>query len=613
MPSSATKTLAPTRGTVEDLQRALFSDDYVRIHEPWRKLISTEEFRYQAALTPDARLALSYARLGVLNGAVESVPDLVSDPYRLASMHEWLGTADGGMTTVAGIHYNLCLGTLFDHELLDRDGARRPDVAELIALRRTGTYLVTEHGHGNDAPSLETTATFDPTHDEFVLHTPTSAAQKFMPNTSPVGGPKTGLVAARLISGGHDHGVFLFLTPLTGPTGPLPGVRIRELPERIGNPVDHCLTAFDHVRVPRTALLESSHGRLSADGVFVTDIDKVHRRFLQAIGRVTTGKLCITAGAVGATRTALAIAVRYAGHRHISGFSADERVPILAHRSHHGRLLKAMATSYAMTFLHRAVLRSWAEQRDTDRRDIERLIAITKGWITWQTRTILVECRERCGAAAMFPVNGIADLAVNVEGAITAEGDNLPIWCKAASEMLLGHPVPTPETSTRPGSRDDLTDPWRCRDLLAAAERIWRGRARTRLMEGPADDLLGRWNAAVDPAVAMVAAHARLQAADAFLAAADRAQDPTAHNLLRKLYLLFALQQITEQSGDLLADGHLTAHQVRQIPDAIDDLIGELAPNMMTLVEAFNLPEEVIGQIPIANDANAGLPAQEAG
>ena len=69
------------------------------------------------------------------------------------------------------------------------------------------------------------------------------------------GGPKSAVVAARLLVDGEDQGVFLFLTPLSDERGHLPGVRVRRLADRTGTPVDHCLTSFDHVRLPREAML----------------------------------------------------------------------------------------------------------------------------------------------------------------------------------------------------------------------------------------------------------------------------------------------------------------------------------------------------------------------
>ncbi|MFI2346289.1 acyl-CoA dehydrogenase [Streptomyces sp. NPDC019443] len=125
--------------------------------------------------------------------------------------------------------------------------------------------------------------------------------------------------------------------------------------------------------------------------------------------------------------------------------------------------------------------------------------------------------------------------------------------------------------------------------------------------ERPAPGAFGeptaRWNETSAAALEMVSAHARLQATDAFLAAAVQAADPTARFLLHSLCRLFLLKQLSQHTGDLLAEEHLTVHHVRALPMAIDTVIAELAPHMMILVEAFDLPAEVLSAIPIANGA----------
>ncbi|WP_405465347.1 acyl-CoA oxidase [Streptomyces jietaisiensis] len=631
-----------------DLTRLLFAGpDPDRTHGTWRRLLGGPAFTYRPGLAPAERAALSYERLRLLNDVLTAEDPaaparFAADPHRLAALHEWIGPVDGGLTTLASIHYNLFLGSLVDHDL-----AHDHDLSAFTAMRRVGTFLCTELEHGNDVAAMETVAVLDRERGGFDLHTPTPGAAKFMPNTSLTGGPKTAVVAARLLVDGEDQGIFLFLTPLSDEHGHLPGVRVRRLPDRTGTPVDHCLTSFTHVRLPHEALLQGEHGRLTPEGSLTSVLGNRRKRFLRSIGRVTMGKLCMSAGTLGMARAALTIAVRHAHSRRISGPRAGERLPVAAHRSHHGRLLDALATAYAMTFLHREVVdrfaglgdgegdrTDWAagaagagredradgtsrenradgtgrgdredrEDREDrgDREEIERLAAVAKGWITWQARDIAIECRERCGAQGLFPANGISDLPANIEGGITAEGDNLVIWVKAASEMVFGHTVPLPPARTAPG---DVDDPAFLRDLLTHAESLWQKRARTALREGPSGDPTGRWNATSTPALEMVEAHACRTAADAFLTAADRATDPTARALLRALCRVFLLRRLREHTGDLLAEGLLTPDQVRALPRALDTATAEAAPHLPTLAEAFDLPPDLLATIPLASGA----------
>ncbi|MFJ3903229.1 acyl-CoA dehydrogenase [Streptomyces sp. NPDC090025] len=588
-----------THSGTEELTRLLFDgDDRERVHGEWRRLIAADAFAHRPGLSPTERTELSYERLRLVNDTVAGAgaEALTYDARRLAALHEWTGFVDGGVCTLASIHYNLFLGSLLDH-----DGYRR-DLTAYTAMERTGTFLCTELAHGNDVAALETVATLDPETGGFVLDTPNPGARKFMPNTSLTGGPKTAVVAARLMIDGADQGVFLFLTPLSDAAGHLPGIRVRQLPDRTGTPVDHCLTSFEGVRLPREAMLEAAHGRLDKDGRLSSNLGNRRKRFLRSVGRVTLGKLCMSGGTLGMARAALAIAVRYAHHREVAAPKAGERIPLTAHRSHTGRLLRSLGTAYAMTFLHRAVLDRWAEHDPTDagqRDEVERLIAVAKGWITWQARDITIEARERCGAQGLFPANGLADLPLNIEGGITAEGDNLVIWAKAASELVFAHEAgparePSPDVA-------DLTDLGFLRDLHACVERVWQTRARAALRGGPSGDPIGRWNETSGAALDMVAAHARVAAADAFLAAVARATEPRTRQLLEQLARLFLLHELRPHTGDLLAAGHLTPAHVEALHPATEQTVAALTPHLLTLVDAFDLPPEFLAATPIAN------------
>lgn len=575
----------------ETMAQALFGPDdvFAEVHEPWRQMLEEPTLHYDPSLSPAERTAESYRRLRLVNSRVQSPMELACDPVKLAALHEWLAIPDTALTTLASIHFNLFLGSLAEHHDTGRD------LDDLFGMRSVGVFLTTEVGHGNDAAALETTAHRDPSSGQFTLNTPGASAQKFMPNSSTLGGPKQAVVAARLISDGRDHGPVLFLVPLTDADGPLPGIRIRQLPERIGQPVDHSLTSFDHVQLPPDAMLQADHAQLDADGTFTSQVASGRKRFLRAISRVTPGKLAMSAASCGISRSALTIAIRYAHHRHISA-PRGTTVPIAAHTSHHERLISKLATTYAMTLLTRQTMKTWVEHDKATLAAAEREVAITKAWVTWQGRQVVTEMRERCGAHGMLPLNGLAHHAGNLDGAITAEGDNLAISVKAAAEMLreptLRRTVTV--TSLKDASLRDL------HDLLIAAQAIAHHRAQDRLRD-TTEHGLGWWNAACLPALEAVSTYAVRQAAGAFLNAIETCEEPQGRYLLEELACLFMLREVERRSGVLMAHGHLDAEAVQELPDAIDITIATLAPHMQTCADAFRVPEAYLASIPIAN------------
>ncbi|MEU9761745.1 acyl-CoA dehydrogenase [Streptomyces sp. NPDC047987] len=595
-----------------DLTRALFDGQFDQIHRPWRDFFSTSTFHHRE-LPPEDRMELSYERLRHLNKLLLDSPHspetLAQDPSRLTALHEWVGPVDPGLGTILTIHYNLFLGSLTNFE--DTNGY---DLRPYVAMDRTGVFLCTERAYGNNAPQLKTTSTWDPASREFVLHTPGPGAAKFMPNTSSTGGPKTALVAARLIVADQDEGVHLFLVDLhddaTGES--LPGISIERLPQTASAPLDHCMTTFTRLRLPYEAMVQSDRGRLTPEGIYTSTVGGALKRFHSSLGRVTDGKLCMQASLLGTTRHALTVAVRYAHTRHTSSGTRGGSVPLWHHRSHHAPLLEALATTYAATFLHRSAVRSW-EQATTaeERADAERLAAITKGWITWRGREVMDECRERCGAQGLFLANGIAFQRAAGEGAITAEGDNKVIWIKAGMELVMGH-FTGKKLSPQPS---DLSAPESLQELLGDVARIWRDRAAERLRgteETPqeTDDGATRprrrsrrpGNAlqrTVLPALRLVDAFAPFLAAQEMLKAAQQATNPEARRLLYALHRLFALHHIAAHTGDLVVEGRLTDTQVWTMHDTIELVLDELEPHGLLLANAQAVSEDLLLSHPI--------------
>ncbi|MFH9616487.1 acyl-CoA dehydrogenase [Streptomyces pratensis] len=597
---SVTLTDTVPLSTTELLTGVLLGPEFRREHGFWQRLISTEPFRRPAGGTPDERLELAYDRLRILNLSLDSGARLAADPRALAALHAWLGPVDPALTTVAGIHYNLFLGSLLDHEC-----AGRRDLSDYLTMRRIGTFLCTEVAHGNNASAMETTATYDRERDGFVLHTPNAGAQKFMPNTSPAGGAKSGLVAARLVADGSDHGVRLFLVAITDDERALPGIRVRRLPARMGSPVDHCLTSFDRLFLTRDALLGNGEEG-DTKGEFRTGPGDRRRRFQTSIGRVTPGRISMSACAAGSARASLAVAVRYGGHRLISGTRGKPAVPVNAHRSHHGPLASAMATVFGMSLLYRRAQERWEACTDEDRRtDVARLVDVAKAWITWRARDVIVESRERCGAQALLENNGMTELVTGVEGAITAEGDNIALYAKAAADMLFAAEPGHEDAPERPRRRGDLADPGFLGQLLASVQGIWFARARERALRAPDADALGRWNAASGPALRGVEAYAYRQAAEAYAEARAALPEGAARDRLGELERLFAVEWVARNSGDLLAAGLLSGDQVDALPETAEELIAAVAEHAPELAESFALPEELLADWPIAGPGYA--------
>ena len=132
-----------------------------------------------------------------------------------------------------------------------------------------GTYIQTELGHGTYVRGLETTATFDRERQEFILHSPTLTSIKFWPGTGGITA-NFGLVMAKLIIDGVDHGVHAFVVQLRSLIDHKlePGIETGDIGPKIGfESHDNGYIKFNHARVPLFNML-MKNAVVSKGGVF---------------------------------------------------------------------------------------------------------------------------------------------------------------------------------------------------------------------------------------------------------------------------------------------------------------------------------------------------------
>jgi acyl-CoA oxidase len=78
---------------------------------------------------------------------------------------------------------------------------------------------------------------------------------------------------------------------------------------------------------------------------------------------------------------------------------------------------------------------------------------------------------------------------------------------------------------------------------------------------------------------------------EAFVAGLDRTTDAGARALLEKLCDLYALWTIEQDKGWFLEHGRLTATRAKLVTATVNQLLKELRPHMVTLVDAFAIPD----------------------
>ena len=289
----------------------------------------------------------------------------------------------------------------------------KPLLKQLERFDLCGDYMLTEVGHGLDARSIETTATLSDDGQSFDLHTPSSAAAKSMPPTTPLGNvPKVAVVFAQLIIDHQVHGVRAFVVRITEVNRMCRGISTKLLPQRPGSrPLDHALTWFSHVRVDRDCLLGT--------------IDKpndVRSAFFEQTHRVTVGGLALSLVNVPALKAGAYLTYVFSQKRMVNNPASNMPAPILSFPTQYGPITSAAAHATVMQAAGRSAI-SLFKAPGVPELLKHAIVCVYKATATYATQRHLSELTERCGWRGMFTFNKISELQLALKGNSIAEGD----------------------------------------------------------------------------------------------------------------------------------------------------------------------------------------------
>ena len=346
---------------------------------------------------------------------------------------EMLAYHNLSLTIKFGVQYGLFGGSVLN---LGTAPHHKEILADCNSLKLPGCFAMTEIGHGSNVRQIETTATYDHQTKTFTIHSPSWSAGKIYIGNSARDGEMAS-VFAQLYIGGELKGVHAFLVPIRDPQKKLlPGIHIDDNGEKIGlNGVDNGLIWFNQVKVPKGALL-NRFANVDENGHWSSEIESDSKRFFTMLGTLVGGRMSIAGTAVKATQKGLAIATIYAHRRRQFGPEGAPETLLIDYPTHQRRLGAGIATTTALSFAIQDLTELHALNKGQTTRKVEARAAALKAYATWESMSILQDCREACGGEGYLWKNQIGELKADLDVFTTFEGDNTVLMQLAAKSLF---------------------------------------------------------------------------------------------------------------------------------------------------------------------------------
>lgn len=529
-----------------------------------------------------------------------SVSDYTRDPLKFQAALESLSFCDYSLAIKSGVHFTLCGGTIAK---LGTERHHREYLPKMDSLELPGCFGMTELGHGSNVMGIETKAQWDPETRGFIIHTPNNAASKFW-----IGGAantaKICAVFAQLTINGRWQGPHVFIVRLRDDSGAhMPGVRTADNGPKQGlNGVDNGQIWFDHVRVPRDALLDR-FAQVDENGNYSSPIANPAQRFGTMVSGLTTGRMLIGQAAVDACKVGVTIALRYAVGR--PQFGDTE---IVSYITHQRRLIPALATAYAM---HLSMGRCKAAALNGDSsisaKQVHVLSSGLKAAATWHRTRILQDCRECCGGMGFLAANRIGPMMNDMNVDVTFEGDNTVMMQQMAKPLVDSAlkvaqsvrplEVPLPRVNSNDLGSDCVSallrwrQNWLAMDIAKEIAAAGGGKNAAQATEAAMDRIVLLGWAAVDASTYETFGQEVSSAPVAWRAT------------LEKLVLLYGLSRVESGLSCYLAGRALPGLAMGPLRKKVNALCADLVSNggeqALALCDAFGIPDHLL-QAPIA-------------
>lgn len=404
---------------------------------------------------------------------------------------------------------------------------------------------------------------------------------------------------------------------------PLPGIAVGDIGPKYGYAsMDNGYMLFDRFRVPRSAML-SRYAEVSDEtGAFMRT---GHPAVVYGSLTFVRGQIIMNARLVLAR--AVTVAVRYCSIRRQfkdrdSNNTSDQEMKVLDYPTVQIRILPLLATTFALHYTGEYMYMLYHKSRQTiEKGDFGPLAELhsassgLKSLCTMLAADGIETCRRAMGGHGFGGGSGLVGLNADYLSKPTVEGDNWMITQQVAAYLIkkMTNAVQKPNTPTRdltdelfhfylqnrgqriPQSvvKDDEVDDqatvevfqWRAADLAYRAyqARVVEKKPWTRLMVQ-----LHSLSRAYSEQILVTNFH------NSFTDTTSTLASPTP-NVLRTCFRLFALYTLDSSASSFTMTTAVSSESVYGLQDTILDLMSELRPHAVKLVDAWSIPDWLLG------------------
>ncbi|KAL4448667.1 hypothetical protein ABPG74_012756 [Tetrahymena malaccensis] len=338
----------------------------------------------------------------------------------------------------SGVHQMMFIPTI---KYLGTEEQQKKWLPRIYSYEIVGCYCQTELGHGSDVQSLETTAEYDVSTQEFIINSPSLTSTKWWVGELGVWANHA-LVFAQLHIKGKKHGVHPILVQIRDlkTHQPLPGIVVGDIGPKVGyNVKDNGFIRFNNIRVPRENML-MKYSKVSKDGLFT---QRGNPKIAYA-GMLETrlGISCLFHRSLG---RALAIGVRYSLFRKQFKTSDGVERQVLDYQTQQEKLFIPLADSYAFCASSSQIMSRFAEfQKEIEAGDFSNLNEMhiicsgAKAYHTEYPLAHMENIRLSCGGHGFSHYSGLPSIVEGFKPLVTLEGENTIMYLQVARFLIKG-------------------------------------------------------------------------------------------------------------------------------------------------------------------------------